>query len=329
MKPVVAFPFRHHSTLVCPKAKEMLRDAGFDVVCNDTGRILSRDEQKELIHDAFAIVAGTEKYDADMLSAAPKLKVVIRFGVGTDSFDLNEMVRRGIKVGVISNCNAVAEFTLTLILGMLRHLPECDCAVREGKWSRFESYELSGKTVGIIGFGRIGMRLSELLSGFGVKILAYDPCMNQEAAETRNVKACSFDEVLKESDIVSLHLPSLPETYHLMNRQTFGKMKDGAFFVNTARGALVDEVALREVLKSGKLRGAALDVFETEPVEAENPLFSLKENTVMAPHISALTYETNYNAGIISAESIIRVFNNGEPIYPVRMIKENTKGETK
>ena len=319
MKPIVAFPFRHHSTLVCQKAKDMLLEAGFEIVSNDTGRILSRDEQKALISDAFAIVAGTEKYDADMLSAAKDLRVIIRFGVGTDSFDLAEMARRGIKVGVIANNNAVAEFTLTLILGMLRHLPKYDSVVREGKWSRFESYELSGKTVGIIGYGRIGVRFSELLSGFGVKILAYDPYMNEDCARKHNVIPCSFEEVLKHSDIVSLHLPSLPETNHIMSRESFAMMKEGAFFVNTARGALVDENALKEALDSGHLRGAALDVFEKEPVTADNPLFSMERNMVMAPHVSALTAETNYNAGIISAESIIRVYNNGEPIYPVRI----------
>jgi len=145
-KPIVAFPFRHHSTMICPEAKQMLVDAGFELRCNDTGRKLDQEEQKALIEGAFAIIAGTEKYDADMLDAAPDLKVIVRFGVGLDNFDVEEMKRRGIQIGVISNSNAVAEFTLTLILSALKNLPLCDSAVRDGLWSRFPMYELQGKT---------------------------------------------------------------------------------------------------------------------------------------------------------------------------------------
>ncbi len=292
----------------------MLLDADFEIVSNDTGRILSREEQKALIQDAYAILAGTEKYDREMLEGCDQLKVVTRFGVGTDNFDLQAMKDMGIQVGVITNCNAVAEFALTLILASMKNLPLYDNAVRNGKWSRFPMHELKGKTVGLVGFGRIGQRLAELLAGFHVTILAYDPYINEEAAKARNVTAVDLEELLQRSDIVSLHLPSTKETDHLINADTIRKMKDGAYLINTSRGTLVDETALYEALVSGKLAGAGLDVYEREPVTEDNPLFKL-ENNVLAPHVAALTYETNYNGGIICAESIIRVACGGKPVY--------------
>ena len=307
---------RHHSTLICEEAREMLKEAGFEIVSNDTGRILSREEQKALIQDAYAIIAGTEKYDREMLEGCENLKVVTRFGVGTDNFDLQAMREMGLQVGVIANYNAVAEFALTLILSVMKNLPRYDAAVREGKWSRFSMRKLTGKTVGLVGFGRIGRRLAELLSGFGVTILAYDPFINEDAAKERNVQVSGLEELLEKSDIVSLHLPSTKETHHLINAETIKKMKDGAYLINTARGSLVDEQALYEALAGGNLSGASLDVFEKEPVTEGNPLFGL-ENTVLAPHVSALTYETNYNGGLICAESIIRVANGEKPVYPL------------
>lgn len=316
MKPVVAFPFRHHSTLVSEDAKKMLLDAGFELACNDTGRKLDRDEQKALIADAFAVIAGTESYDDDMLAAAPNLKLIVRFGVGTDNFDLAAMKRRGIAVGVISNNNSVAEFTVALILGIVKNLHLFDNAVRQGQWSRFTMRELKAKTVGIVGFGRIGRRLAQLLQGFDVELVAYDPYMNEEEAKHLNVKPVGLEELLACSDVVSLHIPSTPETHHMINRETIAKMKDGAYLVNTSRGVLIDEAALKEALEAGKLAGAALDVFEREPVTKDLALNGL-DNILLAPHVAALSVETNYNAGMTCAESVIRVFNGGEPLYPI------------
>lgn len=316
MKKKVALMTRHHASLICEEARQMLLDAGFEIVSNDTGRILTREEQKELIKDAYAIVAGTEKYDREMLEGCDQLRVVTRFGVGTDNFDLQAMRDMGLQVGVIANHNAVAEFALTLTLAVMKNLPRYDRAVREGKWSRFPMRELGGKTVGIVGFGRIGRRFAELLTGFGVTILAYDPYMNEAAAKERNVIPAGLDELLSRSDVISLHLPSVKETYHLINDTTIGLMKDGAYLINTSRGSLMDEAAVCRALTEGKLSGVGQDVYETEPVTAENPLFSL-ENNVLAPHVSALTYETNYNGGLICAESIIRTAQGGTPLYPL------------
>lgn len=315
-KPIVALMTRHHATLICPEARKMLLDAGFEIVSNDTGKILSPEDQKALIKDAYAIIAGTEKYDAAMLEGCEKLRVVVRFGVGTDNFDLDTMKKMGIQVGVIANHNSVAEFALMLMLAAMKNFSRFDAAVRQGKWSRFPMRELSHKTVGIVGFGRIGRRLAELLQGFDVQILAYDPFMNEEAARQRNVTPVSLDELLAQSDVVSLHLPSTPETKGLFNAETFAKMKDGSYLINTARGSLVKEADLIDALNSGKLAGVGLDVFEKEPVTADNPIFSMEGNA-LAPHAAALSYETNYNGGIICAQSIIDVFDGAKPVYPL------------
>lgn len=313
----VVMPFRHHATHVCAEARKMLTDAGFELVCNDTGRVLDFNEQKAMIKDAYAVFAGTEKYDAAMLDGCDQLKVIIRFGVGTDNFDLEAMKKMGIAVGVIANYNSVAEFALMLILSSMKNLPQLDQAVRAGKWSRFPMRELSGKTVGLVGFGRIGRRLAELLQGFEVKILAYDPYMNEAEAAKRNVTPVTFETLLHESDIVSLHLPSTDATHHIMNEATFAQMKQDAYLINTSRGALIDEVALKQALESGKLRAAGLDVYEKEPVTSpDNPLFSL-DNITLTPHTAAISYETNYNGGIICAQSVLNVREGKKPVYPL------------
>ena len=316
MKPIVALPFRHQAGLMCQEARQMLMDAGFELLCNETGDRLPREEQKAMIADAFAVIAGTEKYDEDMLSAAKNLKVVIRFGVGTDNFDLEAMRSRGIAVGVIANYNSVAEFALTLLLGMIKNLPKFDATVREGKWTRYPMRELSGKTVGIVGFGRIGRRLGQLLKGFDVNLMVHDPFMPADAISDFGATPATLEQLLQQSDVVSLHLPATPATHHMMNAETLGLMKPGAYLVNTSRGALIDEKALYDALVSGKLSGAALDVYETEPVVKGNPLFDL-DNIVLAPHVSAMSFETNYNGGIICAQSIISVLNGGKPVYPI------------
>lgn len=316
MKPKIAFPFRHHAALVCEEAKQMLVDAGFELVCNDTGEKLSKQAQMDMIKDAYGIVTGTEKYDAEMINAAENCRVIIRFGVGLDNFDLDAMRTKGIQVGVVENNNAVAEFALTIILSVLKNLPRYDTVVRQGQWQRFSMRELRKKSVGVVGFGRIGVRLVELLQGFDVRILVYDPYVSQEKVEKFGAEKMDLDDLLTQSDVVSLHLPVTPETKYLINAKTLAKMKTGAYLINTSRGELVDEPALLEALRSGKLAGVGMDVFETEPVTKDNPLLSI-ENTVLTPHVAALTYETNYKAGIISAESIIAVHNGGRPLHPV------------
>ncbi|MBQ2691411.1 MAG: phosphoglycerate dehydrogenase [Clostridia bacterium] len=312
----IAIPSRHHAEIVCEEARKMLTDAGFELVCNDTGRKLSREEQKDMISGCFAIITGTEPYDADMLSVCGDCKVITRLGVGLDNYDLKTMKEMEIKVGVIANNNAVAEFTLTLILAAMKNITRYTEGVRSGNWQRYPMFELSGKTVGLVGFGRIGKRVAHLLRGFDVKILTYALGLQPNEAAENGAEEVSFETLLEKSDIISLHLPASADTYHMFDRSVFDRMKPGAYFINTSRGALVDEAALYEALSNGHLSGAGLDVFEREPTDPSNPLFTLP-NVVLSPHSAAMTYESNYNAGITCARSILNVLNGGEPVYPV------------
>ncbi len=317
MKPIVALLFSSQARVFCSEARKMLTDAGFELRCSESGVRPNSEELKELISGAFGVVAGTEKYTADVLDAAgDSLKVIIRFGVGFDNLDLAAMKERGIAAGVITNYNSVAEFALTLMLGTIKNLPRLDAAAREGKWTKYPMRELGGKTVGIVGFGRIGGRLAELLRGFGVTLLVCDPYVPEDRIRAAGGEPANLDRLLAESDIVSLHLPLTPENRHIIDREAIAGMKDGSYIINTARGGLIDEKALADALRSGKLAGAALDVFETEPLTPEEPLLGL-ENAVFSPHASAMSYETNYNGSIICAESIIRVCNGGKPLYPL------------
>ena len=318
MRPIVVLPFSSQAKAFCGEARQMLLDAGFELRCNETGKRPTEDELKELLRGAFAAVAGTESYTEAVISSADSLRAVIRFGVGTDNLDLAAMKARGIKAGCITNHDSVAEFALTLMLGLIKNLPGLDETARSGRWTRLPMRELRGKTVGIVGFGRIGRRLAELLRGFRVRLLVFDPYVDGDALENLGAERASFEELLANSDIVSLHLPYTPQVRHLINADTLAAMKDGAYLINTARGGLVDENALRGALVSGKLAGAALDVYETEPVREDDPLLSLK-NTILTPHASAQSFETNYNGSLICAESIIRIYEGGEPLYPVRM----------
>lgn len=317
MKPILAMPSRHWDTFLCEEAQKRLLEAGFVLKGNETGRKLEREEQKVFLNDAYAVIAGTEPYDADMLSAAKDLKVIVRYGVGLDNFDLNEMRRLGIAVGTISNCNAVAEFTLALMLDTLKCVSACDAKVRAGEWPRLPMRELGGKTVGLVGFGRIGQKVAKLLSGFETDTVAYDPYMNEEAAKALGVRPVTLEELLNESDIVSLHLPASAERKHMVNAGFLARMQDGAYLINTARGVLVDEQAVLEALESGKLAGFGSDVYEKEPATADSPLLKAPR-TVLTSHTAALTYETNYNAGLICADSVISVYRGGKPLFPVK-----------
>jgi D-3-phosphoglycerate dehydrogenase len=194
----------------------------------------------------------------------------------------------------------------------MRNIPNLHRAARQGIWDRFVGEELIGRTVGLLGFGAVAQKVARKLSGFDVKIIAFDKYPNTEAAKHFHVDMLPAEEVLRQSDALCLLLPSLKETHHFMNPKTFALMKKGAYFINTARGALVDEEALYSALKSGKLTAAAIDVYEVEPVSADNPLFLLP-NIVTTPHTAAETFETYRNVGLHTAQSILDEFEGTNP----------------
>lgn len=298
----------------CSAAKALLEENGVEVIENPYGRPMTRDELLTVVGDIDGAVVGVDTWNEKIFVHAPKLRAMARFGVGVDNIDLAAAKAHGIQVTNAKgmNSNPVAELTVGLILSTLRNVPAFNASIREGKWDRFMGRDLAGMTVGLLGFGDIAQRVAKKLSGFDVSICAYDLYPNLEKARELNVEMVSMEEALHRADVVCMHLPSLPATHHIMDARTFGMMKDGSYFINTARGALVDETALAQALRSGKLTAAAIDVFDQEPVRRDNPLFALP-NLFATPHTAAETYDTYHNVGLATARQLLDVFAGKKP----------------
>ena len=258
-----------HFQTLCRDAIALLEANGHHVILNDHDMpYYSFEELAAWVPEIDGAIIGMDQWNEQVFSLALKLKILARFGVGVDNIDLEAAKRHGVQVvnarGM--NANAVAEMAVAMILNCFRNIPLLTQELGHGKWSRSVGRELAGKTVGLLGFGDIGGRVAKKLSGFDVTLLAYDPYPNRERAEALGVTLTGMDDVLSRSDVLSIHMPSIPETRHIMNANTFHKMKQGAYFINTARGALVDTQALIDAVICGHLSGAALDVYEQEPL---------------------------------------------------------------
>lgn len=264
-----------------------------------------------------AAIIGAERWDEEKFRIASGLKCLIRFGVGYDAVDIAGAKKYGI---MATNARtpelsySVAECALTLTLAGLRQfIPAC-VDLKRGEWNARPGRQLRGKTVGIVGFGAIGRCLAELLLPFRVRVAVCDPYLDRAAAAALNAEAMEMDGLLSASDIVNLCAPNTPENRRMFNAATFGKMKRGAFFVNTARGALVDEAALYRALASGHLAGAGLDVWEREPTPPDNPLLSL-DNVIPFPHMAAETAESALAVAMCCARQAIAACSGREPEY--------------
>ncbi|MEF3308628.1 phosphoglycerate dehydrogenase [Paenibacillus sp. GYB004] len=303
---------------LCAEAKRLLEEGGCEVIENKVGRPHTFEELAPLVTDIDGVVAGVDTWDEAVFQLAPKLKAIARFGVGVDNIDLAKAREYGVRVTNVpgGNANAVAELTVGMLLALIRSIPALHQSARRGYWDRHVGGELAGKTVALLGFGNIAQMVAKKLSGFDVEIIAYDKYPNAAKAAELGVELVSAGEALARGDIVSMHLPSLPETRHMMNDGRFAAMKRGAYFINTARGALVDEAALYRALKSGTIAGAAIDVYETEPVSADNPLFQL-DNIITTPHTAAETEETYRRVGLVTAQALLDVFAGKQPDNPV------------
>jgi len=261
--------------------------------------------------DAF-VSRGFVKIPAEVLKAAERLKVIGVHGVGTDHIDIDFAEKRRIQIVQTPKAltEAVAEFTIGLILSLLRKIPAADTAARSVEWN--EKYDdlvgvdLMGKTVGLIGLGRIGSAVAKRLKAFSVKLIYCQRLRNTKLEKQLGIEYASFRQLLKTSDVISLHVPLTPETYHMISHNEFKIMKHGAYIVNTSRGAVVDEKAMYEALASGVAAGAALDVFESEPLSAKSPLIRLK-NVVLTPHLAASSTEALRRMAVAVAEEVVRV----------------------
>jgi len=282
-------------------------------------------EQRGLAEEADFLLAGWAQIDAAMIAAAKRLRMVQKWGIGVDRIDVEALRRAGIPLAITAGANAgpVAEHAIMLMLSVLRRLPVVDRALREGRWLKSEmratALQLSGKTVGLVGFGNIGRTVALKLAGFDCRILYYDPRPLDRATERAfRVRQASLDQLFAESDVVSLHLPATAETMGLVDGARLQAMKKGAVLINTARGELVDEAALHRALTEGPLSGAGLDAFAQEPPEAGNPLLSL-DNVVVTPHVGGAAFDNVENTARHALGNLL-AFVEGRPLSPLDIV---------
>ena len=255
--------------------------------------------------DALLVRSATT-VDAEVLAAAPKLKIVARAGVGLDNVDVAAATARGVLVvnAPTSNIHSAAEHAIALLLAAAREIPAADASLRAHTWKRssFSGTEIYGKTAGVVGLGRIGQLVAQRLAAFGSHVVAYDPYVSPARAAQLGIELLALDELLGRADVISVHLPKTPETAGLIGKEALAKTKPGVIIVNAARGGLIDEEALAEAVRSGHVRGAGVDVFAKEPT-TESPLFDLPQ-VIVTPHLGASTAEAQDRAGTDVAESV-------------------------
>ena len=276
----------------------------------------------EQLREATAVVVSMEAVNDAYLAKAPKLKVVARFGVGYDTVDVEACTRRKVYVTYTPDVlsAAVADITWALILGFMRRIPEADRFTREewGKRARGLPFgwDISGKTLGFLGLGRIGREAAKRAQGFDVRMIYRDIVPKPELERLYGVKPVGFEELLRTSDILSIHVPLLPSTRHIIGRKDLAMMKPTAIIINTSRGPVIDQDALTEALKTRRIAGAALDVFEEEPIPLTHPLLKL-DNLVVTPHIASATRETRRRMAERCAESVRALLEGKRPPFMV------------
>lgn len=269
---------------------------------------LAEEELVKLIpdYDALMIRSGTKVTQA-VIDAGAKLKIIGRAGVGVDNVDVPSATRRGILVvnSPEGNTIAAAEHAIAMMLALSRHIPDANQSIKVGNWDRkkFTGVEVYKKTLGVVGLGKIGSHVATIARAMGMRLLAYDPFLSAERAEQLGCQLVELDVVLREADYITLHLPKTPETAHMINAEVLKTMKPSARIINCARGGIINEEDLAEALKNGTIAGAAIDVYENEPL-GESPLTSLGKQIVMTPHLGASTAEAQVNVAIDVAEQI-------------------------
>jgi D-3-phosphoglycerate dehydrogenase len=289
-----------------PAAVKRIRDAGYDVT--EAKGLAAPDLLTALRGVRGLVVRSATKVTAEVLAGAPDLKVVVRAGTGLDNVDRAAAESRGVIVLNTPNANSVsvAEITFAMLLGLERHIASAAADLRAGRWekNKYQGREIHGRTLGVIGFGRIGQEVANRARAFGMRVIAYDPAVTSGPAGFEWVRHADRDTLLRESDVVTLHVPFTEETRHSLAAREFALMKPDAVLVNASRGGVVDESALLAALNGGTLRAAAVDVFEKEPAPADHPLLALP-NVLPLPHLGASTGEAQRRAGMDAADALL------------------------
>jgi len=281
------------------------------------------DSIKRAVGDIDAILARAQgKIDGDVMDVAPNLKVVGRHGIGVDNIDVDAATDRGIQIvnTPVAPAESVAEFVVMGMIALPRHIVQADAATRGGHWSfrnEVHAPELMGKTLGIVGFGRIGRRIAEICSlGLRMNVVYADAFPAPEEEEKRlRARRVELDDLLDTADFISLNVPLLDSTHHLIDAWALERMKEDAYLINCSRGPVIDESALVAALRAGSIAGAVIDVFETEPVPGDNPLLEL-DNVLLTPHCSGHSLESAQNMAMVASD-IVKVLQGNKPDYPV------------
>jgi D-3-phosphoglycerate dehydrogenase len=312
------------SMRISDEAQKKLEEVA-EVETRFTVEFLSSKEELLKVIDLFdgVIIAASEPFDREVINAGKRLKVISRVGVGYDNVDVKAAVERGIYVTVTPvNAETVADTAFGLIFAVARKIPQAHLFVKDGEWSSgkpvvsFMGFDVFGKTMGIIGLGRIGSVMAKRARGFDMPVLYYDMVRNKRLEKDLGIKFVSLEDLLLKADIVTIHVPLNEKTRGMIGEEQLKTMKRTAILINTARGPIVDEATLCKALKEGWIAGAGLDVFAHEPVNAGNPLLTL-ENTVYLPHLGSATFECRKRMYMMGVENTIRVLGGEKPLHYV------------
>lgn len=298
-------------------ALKALKAFADEIIYNPFGRPLVQHELIELLPDCDGFIAGLDYIDADVINSCNKLKVISRYGAGVDRVDLNAAKAKGIVVCNTpgANSQAVADLTLGLMLSVARKIPSLDAKTKSAEWVRSTGIELYNKTIGILGLGAIGKAVAKRVQGFSMNVLAFDPYIDSEYAKANDITVATIEQIVKNADVISLHLPLTAETRHIINGNLMNSMKKGVIIINTSRGGLIDEDVALKMLKTGHLGGLGLDAFEKEPLG--ETAFSSFDNVVLTPHTAAHTKEATENMANMAIQNLIYVLSGKECKYTV------------
>lgn len=301
------------------RASRLLKEFADQIVFNPLGRPLKGEEVIGLLEGVDGYIAGLDYIDSSVIEAAPKsLKVISRYGAGVDRVDLRAAAARSIRVTNTpgANAEAVADLTLGLILAAARGIALADRRIREGLWPRQKGMEIFGKKLGLVGLGTIGQRVAKRAQGFSMEVLVHDPFLDRTQAAREGLREVTLADLLRESDVITLHAPLTPETRGLIDRSALELVKPGVIIVNTARFELLDQAAVIKGLEEGRIHGLGLDVFDREPPEG-SPLLD-QDRVVLSPHAGAHTREATERMALMAVENLIDVLSGRECPYLVK-----------
>jgi len=317
---VITFPLDPYEITDYDKHVKHFEQKGYEVILDRRFRCLEQNELIELLqkYNAYAYIFSGERIDKKIIETCPTVKLYVKMGVGLDKVDVDACTVLGVTVANTPSANseAVAEYAVSMMLTLSRRIIMFDNSMRQGDFSKAFGTCLLRKTLGIIGFGNIGKHVAKLVQGFDMRVLVYDVHKDEEYANEYGCTFVSLEKLLKESDFITIHVPLLDETRNMISTKEFDMMKSGAQLCNCARGGIVDEQAMITALKSGKLKGAALDTFNEEPLPSTSELYKLK-NVIISPHIAGMTYESRSKVVQMAFQNIIEFSEGSMPFGAV------------